>query len=122
MLFPAVYALAVGLLMLLQWTWTLVARRIPEPDEPYSGRGKRELTFHCIAEAISAVALIVSGFSLLCNAAWSAWWFPLSLGMLLYTLINSPGYFAERREWKIVTGFGLLLAGAIGALAAFLSA
>ena len=122
MLFPAVYALAVGLLMLLQWVWTFAAGRIPDPDEPYSGRGKRELTFHFVAEAFSAVALLVSGASILCNAVWSSWLFPMSVGMLLYTLINSPGYFAERREWKIVAGFGLLLAGAIGALATFLTA
>ena len=122
MLFPAVYALAVGLLMLLQWTRTLISGQIPDPDEPYSGRGKRELAFHWVAEAISAAALVVSGIALLCNAPWSAWWFPLSLGMLLYTLINSPGYFAERGEWRIVGAFGVLFAGAMAALVTFLSA
>jgi hypothetical protein len=32
----------------------------------------------------------------------------LSLGMLLYTVTASPGFYAARREWAMVVMFGLL--------------
>jgi len=120
MTFPAAYALAVGLLMAIQWGRTLVSGGLPPPDEMYSGRGRSELAFHWIAEAITAGSLLVSGTGLLAQAGWSSWLYPLSLGALMYTLINSPGYFAQRGEWRMIVVFGLLFAGAVAALVVFL--
>jgi len=31
------------------------------------------------------------------------------MGMLLYAVINSPGYFAEKRQWPMVGMFAVLL-------------
>lgn len=118
---PAVYSIVVGSLIAIQWVRTLVADRVPNPDEAYSGRGRLELGFHWVAEAITATGLIASGASVLGQAGWSAWLFPLSLGMLIYTLINSSGYFAQRREFPVVAMFGILLAGAVFSLIVSLS-
>ena len=32
----------------------------------------------------------------------------VAVGMLLYTVVNSPGYFAQRREWPMVGMFGVI--------------
>ena len=37
----------------------------------------------------------------------------VALGMLLYTVIVSPGYFAQRGEWPLVAMFGVLLLSAL---------
>ncbi|MBN1859418.1 hypothetical protein JW848_09465 [Candidatus Bipolaricaulota bacterium] len=121
MAFPAVYALTIGLLMAVQWARTLVANAVPDQGEAFSGRGSLEMAFHWAAEAITAALLLASGAGLLCEAEWAAWLLPLSLGMLLYTVINSPGFFAQRREWRMVVVFGLILAGAVAALVAFVT-
>ena len=122
MRFPAIYAVVVGSLIAAQWTRTLFARQLPKHDEAFSVRGALELAFHWFAEAITAALLLASGAGLLCGAEWPTWLFPLSLGMLLYTLINSPGFFAQRRNWRMVGFFGLLLAGTVAALVLFLLA
>jgi hypothetical protein len=37
----------------------------------------------------------------------------LALGMLSYTLIQSPGYFAQQQVWALVGMFAVLLALAL---------
>jgi hypothetical protein len=41
----------------------------------------------------------------------------IASGALLYTVINSAGYFAERGAWAMVAMFGVLLVVAVGSAA-----
>ena len=43
----------------------------------------------------------------------------LAVGMLLYTVIVSPGYFAEKGEWAYVGMFAVVLALALVSLACY---
>ena len=112
MVFASVFSFAVGSLMLVQWTVTLARKRVPAQDEGVSGRGRREMAFHWAAESLTAIALILSGTALLRDWSWGRSVSLVALGMLIYTVINSSGWFAERREWAMVGVFAILLIGA----------
>ena len=69
-----------------------------------------ELALHLAAEFVTAGLLIASG------SAWLAVgpppppadaWVAAGLGMLLYTVIASPGYFLARRDLPAVGMFGV---------------
>lgn len=67
------------------------------------------LTFHLVAEAATAFALIVGGIAALRSAAWATTLPLVANGMLIYTVIVSPGYFAQRGQWPLVAMFAVLL-------------
>jgi hypothetical protein len=104
MKFAAWYCLIVGVLILISWLFFFVAGQVPEVQtEPY------RIATHLVAEAATAAALIVAGIGLLQQRAWAAPAALVALGMLLYTVINSPGYFAQQGAWPLVAMFVALL-------------
>jgi hypothetical protein len=114
MTFASVFAIAVGLGMIAQWTMSYVSRQIPElKTEPI------RIGFHIAAEMITALMLIVGGIGLLAAQPWASIVYPSAIGMLMYTVIVSPGYFAQqgKRIWVLI--FGVLLALAIASLLLF---
>ncbi len=112
MLFGGVYAVVVGIGMLAQWGFSLATGRVPElRTEPLA------IGFHLMAEVATATVLIVAGAALLTGATWATGVFLAGTGMLIYTVVNSAGYFAQRRQWPMVVVFALLLALAFVSLA-----
>lgn len=104
MQFTAIFTLAVGVLMIVQWSLSLVTHKVPElSTQP------RQITFHLVAEFLTAVFLIFAGIALLARSLVGYPVALLALGMLLYTLINSPGYFAQKGQWAMVVLFVVLL-------------
>ncbi len=100
----AYYCIAVGALMGIQWLFFLATGNVPELEtEPLA------IGFHLVAELATAVALILAGIGLLRRASRALPVTLLALGMLLYTVINSAGYFAEQGVWVMVSMFGVLL-------------
>jgi hypothetical protein len=111
MTFAALYAILVGVGMIGQWTVSLLSRRVPElGTEPY------RIAFHLAGEGLTAIALIAAGVALLGAAPWAVQAYLLATGMLLYTAIVSPGYFAQRREWPMVVVFAAIIVLALIAL------
>ena len=108
MKFPAWYGILVGFLMITQWTISILAGSIPEfQSAPW------EIAFHLAAEFSTAIVLIVGGIALLRSIAWSRLVLILGLGMVIYSELVSPGYFAQLNEWAFVAMFGVLLFGAV---------
>lgn len=96
--------------MIGQWAITITGRGVPKPeDDPVSGRGFFDMLFHWAAEFITAVMLIASGIGLILETGWGATLYLVATGMLIYTVINSPGFFAQQRKWPLVTLFMVLL-------------
>ena len=105
MKFAAWYSIVVGILMLAQWTVSLASGEVPELQaEPF------RIAFHLLGEAVTSIALIFSGISLLRGWRWARDAALASLGMLTYTVLVSPGYFGQQGRWIFVLMFGLLLA------------
>ena len=110
MTFAALYAIVIGILMIGQWIFSIAKKQVPGPEAgPIVGRGPVEMLFHWAAEFITAIALLVGGLGLLLGWTWGARVYLIAVGMLLYTVINSPGYFAQKREWPMVGMFAVLL-------------
>ena len=111
MRFAAWYSLVVGCLMLAQWTFFLAAGQVPElRTEPY------RIGFHLAGEAVTAMMLIVAGAGLLRGKTWARPVGMTALGLLIYTAIVSPGYFAQQGVWPLVAMFAVILALALFSL------
>ena len=106
--FPAWYAIGVGILMIAQWTFSIVAGGVPEfQTEPW------RIGFHLAAEFSTAVMLIMGGLAVLRAASWGRHILLIGLGMVIYSEIVSPGYFAQLGQWPMLGMFAVLLGGAI---------
>lgn len=111
MAFPSIFAIVVGLGMIAQWTMSYITKQIPElKTEPI------RIGFHIAAEMVTALMLIAAGVGRLTGRPWAPILYPLSIGMLLYTAIVSPGYFAQRGRWTWALIFSVLIMLAIVSL------
>jgi hypothetical protein len=111
MRFTAWYAILIGAMMFAQWGFFLGAGLVPELEtEPY------RIWFHLAAEAVTAAALIASGMGLLQGQPWARPAALLALGMLIYTVIQSPGYFAQQGEWGMVAMFAVVMVLALASV------
>lgn len=80
------YGIIVGLLIFIHWSFFLANGQAPElKTEPVS------LALHLAAEFATTIGLLVSGAVLLKSKSWGASACLVSAGMLLYTVIVSPG-------------------------------
>ncbi len=109
MAFSGIYAIVIGALMIIQWNFSILKGQVAGPDISSSGRGRIEMAFHWTAEAVTAVLLIVSGVGMIKGLDWGLTSFLIAIGMLIYTAVNSPGYFAQQRKWPMVAMFAVVL-------------
>ncbi len=104
MVFSALFAIIVGLGMIGQWAASYRSGQIPElVDEPI------RIGFHIVAEMITAVALIIGGVGLLLRQSWANPLYLVAVGMLFYTAVVSPGYFAQKGQWTWLIIFTVLI-------------
>ncbi len=116
MKFPAWYGIVVGCLMIIQWLFSIITGSVPEfQTEPW------RIGFHLAAEFSTAIVLITGGIAVLRSAAWGRTVLLIGLGMVIYSEIVSPGYFAQLGQWPMVGMFSLLLGGAIWSMLLLLS-
>jgi hypothetical protein len=104
------FQLVMGAGLLGIWPVLLLAGEVPEV-----AAGQRDIWFHIAAEAIAGVLLLAAGWVLLRrDDAGARLLSAFALGALLYTGVNSAGYYAELGEWLtmvMLAGFGGLAAG-----------
>ncbi|MFN2113524.1 MAG: hypothetical protein ACK2TT_10430 [Anaerolineales bacterium] len=104
MKFAAIFSILVGVGMIAQWTMSYLSHQIPElKTEPI------RIGFHLAAEMATALCLIVSGTALLLGANWAVSCFLVAAGMLFYTSIVSPGYFAQQGQWGWLAMFSAII-------------
>jgi predicted permease len=102
------YGIGVGGLMLAQWGFFLSTGSVPElHSEPL------RIGFHMFGELATAVGLIAAGAALLASRRWGRPLFLVAAGMVIYSEIVSPGYFAQRGQWGLVAMFAVLLVLAV---------
>ena len=98
------YSIFIGIAMIGMWIFFYASGNIPELDtEPI------RISMHILAEVITAVILILGGIGILVNKKWGKDIYLVSMGMLIYTLVQSPGYFMETGDYGFVIIFGVLM-------------
>jgi hypothetical protein len=104
------FQVAVGILVIAWWAIAASTSGIEEVNE-----GKTDIFFHIAAELSMAWLLILGGLALIRRGSTTvtATLAGFALGALVYSSINSPGYFAERGDWWAVGMFGAIGAAAI---------
>jgi len=113
MTFVGIFAIVVGVGMIGQWSVSYASKQIPEfKTEPI------RIWFHIAAEMITAVMLIVSGVGQFFQMGWSRGLFLIAAGMLFYTAVVSPGYFAQRGQWAWLGMFSAIIV--LGLMAAII--
>jgi hypothetical protein len=104
MIFPPIFAIVVGIGMIGMWSVSYFTNQIPELEtEPV------RIKFHLAAEFVTAIVLLAAGISLLTGQHWAIETYLISMGMLFYTVIVSPGYFAQKGQWAYVVMFAVIL-------------
>jgi hypothetical protein len=97
------FQLVIGVSILAFWAVFISTGRVPEIEA-----GERGIWFHVAAEVVTGLLLTAAGLRSTRRPA--RFLSALALGTLLYTSINSPGYYADTDEWPMVVMFGVLFA------------
>ena len=105
------YCIAVGVLLAVWWANDLRRGAWNRGDRTHG-----ELSLHLAGEFVTAGLLIAAGAAWLAAGAAANAVVAADLGMLLYTVIVSPGYFLARHELPVVGMFGVLAALTVTAL------
>jgi hypothetical protein len=108
------YAVVVGLAIAGWWAVEVRAGALDRPD-----RTRVELGLHLTAELSTAVVLLLGGVLLVTGRGPAV--ALVGLGMLLYTTIQSPGYFLARGERGPVAMFGILITTTVIAITLLLA-
>ena len=94
--------------MIVQWILFIVSGNVPEfQTEPW------RISFHLAAEAFTALLLIIGGIATLRSTSRHKPVLLVGLGMVIYSEIISPGYFAQQGQWPMVWMFAIVLLGAL---------
>jgi hypothetical protein len=116
MRFSSWYGIGVGTLIILQWIFFSATGSVPEfQTTPWA------ISFHMMAELLLALALLIGGMATLRLNPWGEKALLIALGMAIYSEINSPGYFAQLGQWRLVAMFAMLLFGAVWSVMLLLS-
>ncbi len=98
----AIYSIIIGIAMIGMWFSFIATDQVPEINtEPI------RITYHLIGEFLTAILLLIGGFGLFTKRGWGFHIFLISMGMLLYTVIVSTGYYAEKGDMIMVGMFTL---------------
>ncbi len=110
----AVYSILIGIFMIGFWSFAMNSDIVPPEEKPWG------ITFHLFSEFSMASLLVVSGAGLWLSKDWAMYFSFLALGMLMYIVICSPGYYAQRDNMPMSFMFIALTFITIAAIVALL--
>lgn len=113
--FVAVYVIVVGVFMIGFWGFLAATGQAELRQRPW------DMRFHLLAEFATAVLLVLSGAGAFLGLAGIPIVAPVALGMLLYTVVNSAGFYAGRANRPMVGMFLVLSLMTLVSIAALLA-
>ena len=104
------FQISIGIAIICWWIIAAATNGIVELEE-----GRIDIVFHIVAELLMAALLIIAGVSLRRRGQTRSTNVVsgLALGTLLYSSINSPGYFAEQGAWWALGMFAAIVAATV---------
>jgi hypothetical protein len=96
----AIYAIIIGIAIIGMWIAFILSDQVPEiTTEPI------RITYHLIAEFLTAILLISGGLGLYASRSWGFHLYLIAMGMLFYTVIVSAGYYTQLDDIPMVGMF-----------------
>ena len=109
--FAATFQIVIGAGIIGIWIFLWGSNQIPELEtEPV------RILMHITAEIVTGLLLLVSGVWIILKKYTHNMLFNLSFGCLIYSLLASPGYYAQKGEWIPFIIFMMMLVITIGLL------
>jgi len=99
----AIYSIIVGIGMLGIWIVQLATGQAPELQT-----APIEIAMAITADWLTAIMLLVAGVGLLSERTWAYKLYLFALGMLVYSVLISSGYFAQLGDTIFVVLFAVL--------------
>jgi len=96
----SVYSIIIGIAMMCMWIAFLITNQVPEINT-----APLKISYHLMAEFLTALLLLISGFGLFTKKEWGFHLYLIAMGMLLYTVIVSAGYYANLGDMIMVGMF-----------------
>lgn len=104
LIISGLYGIIIGIGIIGLWVMLYLTHQIPELEtEPVAIR------FHLIAEITMGILCLISGILLLLQVFWAPYLFIMAMGLVVYAVINSAGYYGEKKQWSFVVMFGIIL-------------
>ena len=108
LIISGIYAIVIGIGIIGLWTMLYRTKQIPElTSEPVA------IKFHLAAEITMGILSLISGIFLLIGLSWAPYFFILAMGLVIYAVINSAGYYGQRKQWSFVIMFGIILVASV---------
>ena len=108
LIISGIYAIIIGLGIIGLWLMLILTKQVPEfKSEPVA------IKFHITAEITMGTLSILSGIFLLIGVSWANYFFSLAMGLVIYAVINSAGYYAQKNQWSFVIMFGIILIASV---------
>ncbi|HOO55882.1 MAG TPA: hypothetical protein PLN69_03600 [bacterium] len=96
----SVYSILVGISMFATWIMFFAMGDVPGLDsEPV------RTWFHIVAENMVGIALLAGGAGMWKEKRWGFMLYLVGMGMLLYAIVNSPGFYIERGDTYMIYVF-----------------
>ncbi|MFO7796212.1 MAG: hypothetical protein ACQERB_05525 [Promethearchaeati archaeon] len=99
-----IYAIIIGIGIIGLWAMLLLTNQVPELKTQ-----SIEIRFHITAEMSMGILSLLSGILLLIRLSWASTFFILAMGLVIYAVINSAGYYGQKKQWVFVLMFGIIL-------------
>ncbi|MBD3227219.1 MAG: hypothetical protein GF329_03440 [Candidatus Lokiarchaeota archaeon] len=106
LIISGIYAIIIGIGIIGLWLMLLLTSQVSElKTEPIA------IKFHIAAEMIMGALSLISGIILLIGLPSARLIFILAMGLIIYAVINSAGYYGQKKQWIFVIMFGIILIG-----------
>jgi len=99
------YAVFMGASMISMWSVLIGTGEVQEIESE-----QIRISFHLAGEFLTAAALIIGGVGLYLDLRWGFNLYLVSMGMLTYTLVVSPGYYGQDGQYAFVAMFVAFMA------------
>jgi len=102
--FVAYYSIFIGIMIITQWLFFILTGNVPEFTTAFW-----EIIFHIIVEFLTAFILLITGWRMITKRKDAIQGNLVAQGMLIYSAINSSGYFAQLGQWIFILIFFAIL-------------